>query len=239
MSNGIRGPYDPQQLIAPGYPGVAPPMGWVPPLGGVLNLIGVYDTRRRGWVGLPLEALTEALVVGEKQHALDRVDARNGRCSLTIPEGTAVGESKTAEIEVPAGEVWYLRNHEIRVHEAAALSAGDLVCNFRVSRFPKVNDVDKLFYSTEDRLTATQALIAAGDVCDHRSIIWRDAIGDVAHKRDVLRDFADPDELGNALRLFGGDKLTLVVTVADAETADADVDVDLTVWGLRGKRLIE
>jgi len=235
--------YTPQQpIIGPVLPGVTPARGWVPAVSPALIPIGIYDGKQQLWVGFPQEALIEALVLGEKQHALDRIDSRNGRRSLTVPEGTEVGQSKTAEIEVPAGEVWYLRNHEIRVHRAAALSAGNLICNFRVSRFPKVNDLDKLFYSTEDRLVATQAQIAAGDVTDHRRLLvggYWDGAAEVLVKRDVLRDFADPDELGNALRLFGGDKLTLVVTVDTADTDDADVDVDLTVWGLRGKRLVE
>jgi hypothetical protein len=233
--------YAPQQgpITGPGFPGVLPAKGWVPSPSPVLNLIGVYDAKKQLWVGLPQEALTEALAPAEKQHALDRIDSRNGRCGVTVPIGTAVGAAVTDEIEVPAGEIWYLRNHEIRIAQAAGLTAGDLICNFRVSRFPKLNDVDKAFYSTEDRLTATQAQIAAGDITDHRSIIWRDAIGDVVQKREVLRDFADPDELGNALRLVGGDKLTLVVVVDDDAVAGSAVSVTLTVWGLRGKRLVE
>jgi hypothetical protein len=57
--------------------------------------------------------------------------------------------------------------------------------------------------------------------------------------REVIRDFADPDELGNALRLISGDKLTLEATGATAAIAGGAVTVDLTVWGLRGKRLLE
>jgi len=71
--------YAPQQTapIAPGYPGVQPPKGWVPPLGGVLNLIGVYDTDKGVWVGLPLQALTQALVLAEALHTMDRIDERD------------------------------------------------------------------------------------------------------------------------------------------------------------------
>ena len=159
-----------------------------------------------------------------------------------MPIGTAVGASVTGEIEVPEGEIWYLRGHEIRVHQQAALSAGDLLCNFRVSRFPVTDDVAKLFYNTNDRLTATQALIAAGDVYDHDQVLagaYWDGAAEVKVYREVIRDFADPDELGNALRLIGGDKLTLVATGETAAIAGGAVTVDLTVWGLRGKRLVE
>ena len=230
----------PQQY--PGYPGTRPPKGWVPPLNQFLSLLGAYDNESGYWVGLPLQVLSEQLVLAEKQHALDRIDPRNGRTSITVPIGTAVGASITGEIEVPEDEIWYLRNHEIHVHQQAALTAGDLICNFRVSRFPTTDDVARLFYSTNDRLTATQAQIAAGDVYDHDLVLvgaYWDGTDEVKVYRDVIRDFADPDELGNALRLVGGDKLTLVATGETAAIAGGAVTVDLTVWGLRGKRLVE
>jgi hypothetical protein len=230
----------PQQY--PGYPGTRPPKGWVPPLGQFLNLLGVYDNESGFWMGLPLQVLSEQLVLAEKQHALDRIDLRNGQVSVTVPVGTAVGASVTGEIEVPEDEIWYLRGHEIRVHQQAALTAGDLICNFRVSRFPTTDDVAKLFFSTSDRLFATQALIAAGDVYDHKQVLvgaYWDGAAEVKVHRDIIRDFADPDELGNALRLIGGDKLTLVATGETVAIAGGAVTVDLTVWGLRGKRLVE
>ena len=230
----------PQQYS--GYPGTRPPKGWVPPLGQWLTLLGVYDNESGYWMGLPLQVLSEQLVLAEKQHALDRIDPRNGQVSITVPIGTALGASVTGEIEVPEDEIWYLRGHEIRVHQQAALTAGDLICNFRVSRFPTTDDVAKLFYNTNDRLMATQALIAGGDVDDHDQVLvgaYWDGSAEVKVYRDVIRDFADPDELGNALRLIGGDKLTLVATGETAAIAGGAVTVDLTVWGLRGKRLVE
>jgi hypothetical protein len=230
----------PQQYA--GYPGTRPPKGWVPPLDQWLSLLGAYDIESGFWVGLPLQVFSEQLALAEKQHALDRIDSRNGQVSITVPIGTAIGAQVTGEIEVPEDEIWYLRGHEIRVHQQAALTAGDLICNFRVSRFPTSDDVDKLFYSTVDRVTATQALIAAGDVYDHDLVLvgaYWDGAAEVKVYRDVIRDFADPDELGNALRLIGGDKLTLVATGETAAIAGGAVTVDLTVWGLRGKRLVE
>ena len=230
----------PQQY--PGYPGTRPPKGWVPPLDQWLTLLGVYDNESGYWMGLPLQVLSEQLALAEKQHALDRIDPRNGQVSITVPIGTALGASVTGEIEVPEDEIWYLRGHEIRVHQQAALTAGDLICNFRVSRFPTTDDVAKLFYNTNDRLMATQALIAGGDVDDHGQVLvgaYWDGSAEVKVYRDVIRDFADPDELGNALRLIGGDKLTLVATGETAAIAGGAVTVDLTVWGLRGKRLVE
>ena len=230
----------PQQYA--GYPGQRPPKGWVPPLSQLMSLLGVYDNESGYWVGLPLQALSEQLVLAEKQHALDRIDLRNGQVSITIPIGTAVGAQVTGDIEVPEDEIWFLRNHEIRIHQQAALTAGDLIANFRVSRFPSTDDVAKLFYNTNDRLVATQAQIAAGDIYDHDMVLvgaYWDGVAEVKVYRGVIRDFADPDELGNALRLVGGNKLTLVGTVDTAAVAGGAITVDLTVWGLRGKRLVE
>jgi hypothetical protein len=230
----------PQQYA--GYPGTRPPKGWVPPLGQYLNLLGVYDNESGFWMGLPLQVLSEQLVLAEKQHTLDRIDIRNGQVSITVPIGTAVGASVSGEIEVPEGEIWYLRGHEIRIHQQAGLTAGDIICNFRVSRFPVSDDVAKLFYNTNDRLTATQAQIAAEDVFDHDLVLagaYWDGMAEAKVYREVIRDFGDPDELGNALRLIGGDKLTLVATGETAAIAGGAVTVDLTVWGLRGKRLVE
>jgi len=230
----------PQQYA--GYPGARPPKGWVPPLDQWLSLLGVYDNETGFWVGLPLQVLSEQLVLAEKQHALDRIDPRNGHVSVTVPIGTAVGASVTGEIEVPGDEIWYLRNHEIRIHQQAGLTDGDLICNFKVSRFPVSEGVEKLYYNTNDRLVATQAQIAAGDVYDHDLVLigayWDDT-EEVKVDREIVRDFADPDELGNALRLVGGDKLTLTVTGQTAAITGGAVTVDLTVWGLRGKRLVE
>jgi len=230
----------PQQY--PGYQGTRPPKGWVPPLDQWLSLLGVFDNENGYWVGFPLQTLTEQLVLAEKQHALDRIDPRNGQVSITVPIGTAVGAQVSGEIEVPEDEIWFIRNHEIRVHQQAALTAGDLICNFRVSRFPTTDDIARLFYNTVDRIVATQAQIAAGDVYDHDQVLvgaYWDGSAEVKVYRDLIRDFADPDELGNALRLIGGDKLTLVATGETAAIAGGAVTVDLTVWGLRGKRLVE
>ena len=230
-----------KKIVPQQYAGTRPPKGWVPPLGQWLTLLGAYDNESGYWVGLPLQVLSEQLVLAEKQHALDRIDPRNGQISITVPIGTAVGASVTGEIEVPEGEIWYLRGHEIKVHQQAAISDGDLICNFRVSRFPATDEVAKLYYSTRDRLIATGENINDGDVYDHNKVL----VGNVydgsevkAVYREDIRDFANPDELGTALRLVGGDKLTLMVTGETAALDGGAVTVDLTVWGLRGKRLV-
>jgi hypothetical protein len=90
------------QQAYPGYPGVRPPKGWMPPLGELLSLLGVYDNESGYWVGLPLQALTEALLVAESLHTEDRIDERD-KIEVTVPNGTAQDTAKTKEFEVPEG----------------------------------------------------------------------------------------------------------------------------------------
>ena len=52
------------------------------------NTFGVYDTDKGVWVGLPLQALTEALVLAEALHAVDRIDERN-HVEVTVPDAVS------------------------------------------------------------------------------------------------------------------------------------------------------
>jgi hypothetical protein len=191
----------PQQV--PGLPGVRPAKGWVPPLGNVLTLLGAYDNESGYWVGLPLQALTEALVLAEARHAADRLDERNSQVEVEVPDGSAEGTTKTKEIEVPAGEVWFISRFHLEVDNATVTG------NIRVSRFPKVNDVDKRYLETN-----------------------QDGISDETY------DLAGPGELGAELRLTGGDKVTVVAT-AIADPTVGDGTVTLTLHGRKAKRLVE
>jgi len=130
----------PQQY--PGYPGTRPPKGWVPPLNQWLSLLGVYDNESGCWVGLPLQALTEALVLAEARHAVDRLDERNGQVEITLPDGSAEGTVKTKELEVPDDEVWFVSRFHLEVDNDTVSG------NIRISGFPKVNDVDKRYLGT-------------------------------------------------------------------------------------------
>ncbi|HCP60319.1 MAG TPA: hypothetical protein DIT43_01915 [Dehalococcoidia bacterium] len=214
------------------------------PIGDYKGIAALYDIDKQ---------VIQPLILAEKQWTLDKVDPRNGGCSLTVPIGTAVDDSVTEEIEVPAGEVWYLCEHEIRVPQVAALTAGDLILNFRVSSFPKENGADKAYYDGNDPqvylctgdaavagggLLATQAEIAAGDITDRRLALAGISTLDAVLKYAVKRDFRDGDELNTELRLVGGDKLTLVATVQTAAVATAAIEVYLRVWGRVGKLLV-
>lgn len=245
-----------QAQVAPEAPPprVLTDRGWV-----TLFPMAIYSNVRGRFEALPLEALTEALILAEKQWTLDRVDTREGEVKVNVPIGTAVNASKTGEIEVPEGEIWYLCEHEIAIPQVAGLTAGDISVNFRVSPFPKVNEADKLYYDPNDPqvylvtggakvsgggLTATQAEIAAGDVFDHKLITTHGWIYTTTETQkdwlqELKRDFREGDELNTEMRLVGGDKLTLVVTVLTVAVAGAAVDVYLRVWGRKAKRLVE
>ncbi len=134
------------QQASPGYPGTRPPKGWVPPMDAVLTLLGVFDNVSGYWVGMPLQALTEALLVAEALHTEDRVDERN-KIELTVPNGTAKDEVKTKEYEIPAGEVWYLNRLNL-------VTEAEISGNIRISKFPKANTVDKAYLGTD--LAASQ-----------------------------------------------------------------------------------
>jgi hypothetical protein len=175
-------------------------------LGAVLQQIGVYDLESGYWVGLPLQALTEALVLAEKAYARDRIDSRNGK-TVTVPTGAEVGNIRTAVIEVPSDEIWYL--NRLSATCPAADGTGSASFNILVSSFPKTTGGGDKPYFPEEQ----SAMGATTDV-----------------------DLPAQGELGEELRLVGGDKLTLRVTVTVAFTADKDFRLD--VYGRKGKRLV-
>ena len=167
--------------------------------------------------------VNQPLIWAEKQWTQDIVDSRNGFVSIVVPIGTLVGASVTGVLTVPAGEIWYLGEHILFIHQAAALTFGDLVVNFLVSSFTKtIAGTDKPYLDPARALVATAAQIAAA----------------AAGPRTLDTQFLAGDELGVSLRLVGGDKLTLVATVATANTAVAPITVDLTVYGRVGKSLV-
>jgi len=180
-----------------------------------------------GQVGAPLAALTvfnpeanrfelvtvkalEVAVLGEKVHALDKIDVRNGKIEVTLGAGAAVDSSGRKSLEVPSGEVWYLNRVELYAPSPGA--AGDyLAVNFRVSHWPDpAADPDgKAYLPTPVEPKGTTVTVG----------------------------FKADGELGEELRLPGGSKLTLVATVRGAALA-ADTTASLTAYGRKGKRVL-
>ena len=142
----------------PGYPGTRPPKGWVPPLGQDLTLLGVFDNESGYWMGLPLQVLREALLTAESLHTEDRIDERD-KIEITVPDVSAQDVVKTKEYEVPAGEVWFLNRLNL-------VTEAEVSGNIRISKFPKVSDIDKKYLGTDQAAGATTNydLAAAGQL---------------------------------------------------------------------------
>ena len=185
----------------PGYPGTRPPKGWVPPLGQDLTLLGVFDNESGYWMGLPLQVLREALLTAESLHTEDRIDERD-KIEITVPDVSAQDVVKTKEYEVPAGEVWFLNRLNL-------VTEVEVSGNIRISKFPKVSDIDKKYLGTDQ---------AAGATTNY--------------------DLAAAGQLGANLRLIGGDKLTVVATVTAVGGTTADRKVTLNLYGRKAKRLV-
>ena len=135
--DGMKG-FSPQQY--PAVP-VKPPAGWVPPLLGWTVPVAVYDNSSGQWVGLPLQAVVEALLVAESLHTEDRLDERN-KVEVEVASGTAVDTAKTKELEIPSGEVWYINRFNL-------VTPAEVAGNLKISRFPKVNGEDKKYLGSD------------------------------------------------------------------------------------------
>ena len=163
-----------QKIIPQQYAGQRPPKGWVPPLDAVLTLLGVYDNNSGFWVGLPLQALTEALLVAEALHTEDRIDERD-KIELTVANGTAKDTVKTKEYEIPSGEAWYLNRLNL-------VTEAEISGNIRISKFPKSGSLDKTYLGTD--LAASQDvdydLGAAGELGADLRLVGGDKVTVVA-----------------------------------------------------------
>jgi len=163
-----------QKIVPQQYAGQRPPKGWVPPLDAVLTLLGVYDNVSGFWVGLPLQALTEALLIAEALHTEDRIDERD-KIELTVANGTAKDTIKTKEYEIPSGEVWYLNRLNL-------VTEAEISGNIRVSKFPKSGTLDKTYLGTD--LAASQDvdydLGAAGELGADLRLLGGDKVTVVA-----------------------------------------------------------
>jgi hypothetical protein len=163
-----------QKIVPQQYAGQRPPKGWVPPLDAVLTLLGVYDNVSGFWVGLPLQALTEALLIAEALHTEDRIDERD-KIELTVANGTAKDTVKTKEYEIPSGEVWYLNRLNL-------VTEAEISGNIRISKFPKSGSIDKTYLGTD--LAASQDvdydLGAAGELGADLRLLGGDKVTVVA-----------------------------------------------------------
>jgi hypothetical protein len=173
------------------------------------NRLGVYllGGYKGATVFIDLDKLVnQPLILAEKGYALDRIDSRNG-VQVTVPNGTALAAVVTGAIEVPAGEVWYL--NRLSVVCPAADATGTCSFNILVSSWPKTE-------AGGDKPYLPANVTAMGATTDI--------------------DLPAQGELGEELRLVGGDKLTLQLTVTVAFSADKVFR--LNPWGRKGKVLV-
>ena len=126
--------------------------------------------------------------------------------TVTIENGAAINDVVNGTIEVPAGEVWYI--NRLAVVCPAADGNGSAKFNIEVSSFPKADTANKDYLSAD--------VTAMGATTNY--------------------DVASVGQLGEELRLAGGDKLVLRLTVTVAFTVDKDFN--LMVYGRIGKRLV-
>ena len=159
-----------RKIVPQQYAGQRPPKGWVPPLGQFLTLLGVYDNDNGYWVGLPLQVLREALLTAEALQTEDRIDERD-KIEVTVPDASAQDVVRTAEFEVPAGEVWFLNRLNL-------VTEAEVSGNIRISKFPKTNDVEKKYLGTDQAAGASTNydLAAAGQLGADLRLIGGDKI---------------------------------------------------------------
>ncbi|MDP3063342.1 MAG: hypothetical protein Q8O40_09065 [Chloroflexota bacterium] len=178
----------------------------IPPLAAESVVIAVFDHKDGSVRMLDARNFIEALAAAERVHSLDRLDTRN-LVQVTVPNLAALAAVVSGIITVPAGEVWFI--NRLSVTCPAADATGTASHNILVSRFPKT-------------LAGTDKAYLAADV--------------VAMGATTPYDLATVGQLGEELRLEGGDKLTLRLTVTVAFTADKVFT--LAPFGRRGKLLV-
>ena len=153
--------------------------------------------------------VVQPLVAAERLYALDRIDSRNG-VNVVVAAGTDVGNAVApGEIEIPDGEVWYI--NRLSVGCPVPDNTGTCSYNILVSSFPKT---------------------AAGA---DKGYLPANAVDPGVGPKDY--DLPSQGQLGEELRLVGGDKLSLALTVT-AGAFVADTTYRLNIWGRKGKPLV-
>jgi hypothetical protein len=163
--------------------------------------------------------VNQPLAAIERLYSTDRIDARD-IIEAVIAAGAAVGASARARLTVPAGEVWFL-NRIVPVSPAESGGAvGDIVqVNFRISKWPYPD------------------VRGGSTVDDDGRSYWPAAQGTAAEDTYTV-DLPAQGELGEELRLEGGDVITLVATLTGVN-AGADLTASLTPFGRKVKKLVE
>lgn len=179
--------------------------------------IGYYKGRA---VFFDLDKLVnQPLAAIERLYSTDRIDARD-IIEATIGAGAAIGAEARARLSVPSGELWFLNRIALVSPAESGVGVGDIVqVNFRISKWPYAD---------------TRGGAVIDD--DGRSY-WPDDQGTAAEDTYTV-DLPAQGELGEELRLEGGDVVTLVATLTGA-VAGAALTASLTPFGRKVKKLVE
>jgi hypothetical protein len=162
--------------------------------------------------------VNEPLALVEGIYSMDRIDARD-IITATVPAGAAIGDVETAQLVVPAGELWLLNRVTLVSPAESGGGVGDIVqVNFRISawQFP------------DTRLGTA--------INDNGRAYWAAGQGTAAADTYTV-DFPAQGELGAELRLKAGDVITLVATLTGA-IAGANLAATLTPFGRKIRRLV-
>jgi hypothetical protein len=179
--------------------------------------IGVY---KGGAAFIDLDKLAnQPLAAVERLYSLDRLDDRDA-VQAKIAAGASVGSKAEGQLTVPAGEVWLINRLEAVSPAESGAGVGDIVqVNIRVSS-----------WKYPDARTGTE-------VNANGRSYWSADRGDASLNTYTI-DLPAQGELGEELRLVGGDVLTLAATLTGA-TAGADLTATLTPYGRKVKKLVE
>ena len=163
--------------------------------------------------------VNQPLALAEKVYALDRIDARD-IIEATIAAGAAVGSAARTRLTVPSGEVWFLNRLVLISPAESGAGVGDIVqVNLRVSKWP--------YPDVRGGIT----------IDDDGRAYWPAAQGTVAEDTYTV-DLPAQGELGEELRLEGGDVITLAATLTGA-AAGADLAASLSPFGRKVNKLVE
>jgi len=161
--------------------------------------------------------VVQPLIAAEKLYALDRIDDRD-RLEAKIASGASVGAKASAKLTVPSGEVWYLNRLVLVSPAESGAGVGDIVqVNFCVSTWALRTGETALVEGAGRKYWSTNRGTAATDT--------------------YTVDLPAQGELGEELRLAGGDFITLYAELTGA-SAGADLTATLTPYGRKGKLLV-
>jgi hypothetical protein len=152
-----------------------------------------WDHRNNQFGVLNQGFLAEVCVLAEVFAVVGRVAEDE---SVTVAKGSVVGDTATAYIEVPAGELWFLSRIAVTCPAAGTAGTNGGSCSYNIAI--SIPGVPEFSYYSENQtnMGATTNI-----------------------------DLFDPDEMGTRLRLPAGSKITLNLLVTVDFDVDKDFTI--------------